>query len=405
MLTITDAQKRILDALKPLPTVSLPLEEAHGLTLAEHVYADEPVPAFANSAMDGYALRAEDVRGASLDHPVYLNVVGEQLAGSQHVFVVQPGEAVRIHTGAPVPDGANAVIMRESGIPAGQMVGVTEPVRRGMHIRPAGNDVGAGTLVLPRQSVLLPASLGMLAALGRTSVRVFRRARVAVLSTGDELVSPGRRLRPGEIYDSNSVSLQAQVEEAGGTVVHKARVRDQAGALESALNELPECDAIISSGGVSVGDFDFVKNVLGRNGEVDFWRIAIKPGRPMAFGHYRGIPFFGLPGNPVSSFVTFEVFVRPAIRKLMGRADPFRPVIRAALTAGVRHETGRREYMRGTLVFGPKGPLATVRGDQDSAVLSALAQANALIIVPEDVASLRAGANVDVLWSGEAALE
>ena len=397
MLTIEQALDGILTRIQPLSVVELPLLEARGLALAEDAIAGAPIPTFAASAMDGYAVRAADTAGAAGDAPVPLRVVGEAAAGVVFSHGIGPGEAVRIFTGAPVPTGCDAVVMQEVTRREGDTVLVLEPVAPGRHIRPVGNDVAEGATVLPAGMALNPAALGMLAAMGHATVRAYRRPRVAILSTGDELAAPGEALGPGRIYDSNRVSLHAQALEAGAEVAASVHVPDRAEAIREALASFEGMDGILSSGGVSVGDYDLVKDILAEGGDVAFWKVAIKPGKPLAFGHYRGVPLFGLPGNPVSATVTFEVFVRPALRRMMGHADVFRPTVTATLDEGFQRSPGRREYVRALLRFEDGRYHVRPIGEQDSAVMSGMARADALIIVPEDAERLEPGQAVVVL--------
>lgn len=397
MLTVEQALDRILAAIAPLPAVEMPLMEARGLALAEDAVASAPIPTFAASAMDGYAVRAEDIQAAGEAAPVALRVVDEAAAGVPANRPVEPGEAARIFTGAPVPPGADAVVMQEFTRREGDTVLVCAPTRANRHIRPIGNDVARGDVVLPAGTALTPSALGMLAAMGRATATVFRRPRVGILSTGDELAAPGDALRPGQIYDSNRVSLCAQALEAGAEVAASVHAPDDAGAIRAALAGFEGLDAILSSGGVSVGDHDLVKPILDEDGEVGFWKVAIKPGKPLAFGHFRGVPLFGLPGNPVSATITFEVFVRPALRRMMGHGEVLRPALAATLEEGFSRKPGRREYMRASLRL-EDGRLRTrLVGAQDSAVMSGMARADALLVVPEDVERLEAGDTVRVL--------
>jgi molybdopterin molybdotransferase len=401
MLIIEEALENIMSTISPLPVERVPLLQARGRVLAEDAIAGDPIPTFAASAMDGYAVRAADVASASEDAPSVLRVIGEAAAGKVYQCALGQGEALRIFTGAPVPDGADAVVMQEVTHREGDLVAVTRPVATGRHIRPVGNDVPAGAKVLAHGVALTSASLGMLAAMGCDAVSVHRRPRIGILSTGDELIEPGSPLAPGCIYDSNRVSLHAQAEEAGAEVVSSLHVPDDAAALRSALSSLSGCDVIVSSGGVSVGDYDLVKDILAEGGDIDFWRVAIKPGKPLAFGHFAGIPFFGLPGNPVSAYVTFEVFVRPALRRLLGHARLYRPLLNATLTEPVEHIPGRREFVRARLDFDAPTPRIRPVGEQDSAVMSGMARADALIIVPENEGDLEPGTMVRASWLQE----
>jgi molybdopterin molybdotransferase len=402
MLTLDQARQRILDAVTVCPVVEVSLASARGLVLAEAAIADEPIPNFAHAGAEGYAVRAEDITDASPDDPDYLTVIGTARPGAATALVVQPGEAVRVYTGASLPDGANAIVKLEFARPAGpDMVEVDHAVPRGQYVKPVGNDVASGTVVLPAETPLTAAAIGMLAAMGRNRVKVHRRPRIAVLSTGDELVRPGEKRKDGQIYDTNSEALAAQIAEAGGELASSVLVRDTAPALRSALMELPPCEAVVCSGGVSVGDFDYVRDVVGQLGDVEFDQVAMRPGGPFAFGTLDGRLFYGLPGSPVGSYAAFELLVRPAVRKMLGFSRVLRPEVCATLDERLTHTRGRREYMRAQTVFGPEGAVVRVIGDHDNAIMSSMALANSLVVVPEDTAELPAGSTVRVLWLSE----
>ncbi len=393
MLTYDEALAQILGGIAPLPPVVLPLAEALGCVLAEDVTAPFPLPPFANSSMDGFAVRAAEL--ARL--PVTLAVQGDIPAGALSVPALDAEKVLRIMTGAPLPPGADAVVPVEETEMAGSGIRFREAVTAGQCVRPAGEDVVAGAVVLAAGGLVRAAHVGMAASVGRASLRVHPRPRVAVLSTGDELVEPGTALQPGQIYNSNAYALAAAVVEAGGVVTHRIHVRDTAPALRAALDAGAGTDVLVSSGGVSVGDFDFVKDVFAERGTLDFWRVAIRPGKPVAFGRWGETLFFGLPGNPVSSLVTFELFARPALRRLAGRVDTARTVIQAVLTEEAAHAPGRQSYQRAVATREGGGYLVRPLSRQGSGMLSALVEADALLVLAPDVARFPAGASVPVL--------
>jgi len=386
LVPLGDVQAMILDAVVRLDAVDLPLGDALGAILAEEVVAPEPVPPFANTAMDGYALRAGDTAGASPDAPVRLRVVDDLAAGRAPDVAVGPGEAIRIMTGAPMPDGADAIVMvertrRDRDAP-GVFVEVEVPV--GLHVRRAGGDLAVGQAVFEPGTRLRAGHIGVLASVGATMVRVFRRPRVGVLSTGDELVESGP-LAMGQIRDSNRPMLLALVREAGFEPVDLGAARDDEDRIVALLEDAFErCDAVLTSGGVSVGDYDFVKAALDRFGALEWRQVAIKPAKPLAFGVVRGVPVFGLPGNPVSSLVSFEMFARPALFQMAGHTDRFRPeVVATAEHDFTRRPDGKLHLDRVLVRWQGDGYVAGSTGDQSSNVLSATALANGLALLPD----------------------
>ena len=391
-----DHLQRILDAIEPMGAYQQPLMDALGLACAEDVHARVSLPGFDNSAMDGYAVRFEDAAAATTDEPVVLPVVGEIGAGTARVFALAPGTAVKIMTGAPVPAGADTVVPYEATDRGVGQVRISEAPRSvGQHIRGAGEDVAEGDLVVPHGTVLDPRHLGLLAAVGRGAVATRPRPRVVVISTGSELREPSQPLGHDSIYDSNSYLLAAAARSAGAIAFRVGIVPDDPPAFRAALHDqLVRADLVVTSGGVSQGDYDVVKEALAPEG-VWFGPVAIQPGKPQGFGLVGEdrVPIFCLPGNPVSSYVSFEVFVRPALRKLMGRTPYPRPSVRARLSEPMRSPRGRRQFMRGQYADGVVTPV----GSPASHMLGGLAESNCLLVVPEGVDALAAGAEVEVL--------
>lgn len=386
VIPLVDVQAEVLRSLIPLAPVTVPLEEALGLVLAAPVVATEPVPPFANTAMDGYAVRATDTAGASSEEPVRLRVVGDLPAGHAPTVRVGPGDAIRIMTGAPIPEGADAIVMVERTARDGDDgVLVHLPAGEGDHLRPAGGDVVAGQLVFEAGRELGPAHLGVIASLGLGEVSVFPRVRVGVLSTGDELLEGPGELAPGQIRDSNRPMLLAMLRAAGADAVNLGIARDDEQYVERVLvDALASCDAVITSGGVSVGDYDVVKAVLDRLGVLQWWQVAIRPAKPFAFGLLRGVPLFGLPGNPVSSHVSFELFARPALRKMSGHVDLYRREVDAiALSAMPRRADDKLHLDRVVVRYEGGRYLAERSGAQASNALAAMALANGLALLPD----------------------
>jgi len=404
-LTVEEARARILAGLLPLEGEAVDLPGALGRVLAEEIVADGDLPPHANAAMDGYALKAEDTVGATPQRPRRLRVIDESAAGHPASAAVRPGTAIRIMTGAWIPDGADAVLRFEDARLDGDWVDVLAAVPQGKDLRPAGEDVSRSERVLARGNRLRAAEIGMLSALGRETVRVTRRPRVGILATGDELVPAGAALAPGKIRDANGAANAAQVLTAGGEPVRLGIASDRESDITRRLRAgLAEgLDLLLVSGGVSVGDFDRVKEVLAAGGEVAFWRVRMKPGRPMAFGHLAaptreiGVPVLGMPGNPVSAMVSFVVFAAPAIRALLGAAEVLPPVRRAILLDAVVHKDGRRHFVRVRLEERDGRTVARLTGPQGSGILSSMVAADALAVLPEELESVPAGARVEVI--------
>jgi molybdenum cofactor synthesis domain-containing protein len=396
VIPLAEVRAEILSAIVPLEPVDVDRAEALGLVLADDVVSPEPIPPFANTAMDGYAVRAANTEGASAEAPVRLRVVGELPAGRAPTIAVDDGEAIRIMTGAPMPEGADAVVMverteREQRDGADAVL-VFQEAARGDHVRRAGGDLDAGDLAFPAGTVLEPAHLGVLTSIDVPRVRVVRRPRVGVLSTGDELVEGGA-LTPGKIRDSNRPMLLALLERAGVDPVNLGIARDDEGVMIATLEEaLSRCDAVITSGGVSVGDYDYMSAALERiaaddpdpRARVDWYQVAIRPAKPLCFAFVRGRPVFGLPGNPVSSLVSFELFARPSLLTMMGRADPFRVEVAArAEHAFTRKPDGKLHLDRVRIRVVDGRYVVTSVGKQESHTLSATAGADGLVLIPD----------------------
>jgi molybdopterin molybdotransferase len=396
MIKVGQALEEILGAVSPLGLERVPILESAGRVLGEDVASDRDIPPLTNSAMDGYALRFEDTLGATRANPAVLTVIDDVPAGRVSSETIGPGQAIRIMTGAPIPAGADAVTRVEDTEKDGDRVRVFVPAKKGLDIRPAGEDVKKGELVIPKGKVIRPAEVGMLAALNRPDVAVFRRPRVAILSTGDELVDIGGELAPGKIMNSNSYSLAAQAAECGAVPLRLGIARDTRRDLVSKFEAAKGADLIVTSGGVSVGEYDLVKDVMEELGSMRFWKVAIRPGRPLAFGTIGGVPVFGLPGNPVSVMVSFEQFVRPAILKMAGFKDLFRPAVKALLKEGLQKKAGLRYFLRAIVEWKEGKYYAVTTGEQGSGILKSMVMANGLIVLPEEVTALMAGDEVTV---------
>jgi molybdopterin molybdotransferase len=397
MLSVEEALARILSAIPVLGAETVELTAAFGRVLGESVVAGRDLPPWDNSAMDGYALRAADAAGASPAHPARLRLLGEVPAGSVAERPVGVGEAYRILTGAPLPEGADAVVPQEDVRSEAGALLVPRPVEHGEYVRPRGEDIRRGEPVLGPGAVLGPPALGVLAALGRPLLRVYQRPRVAILSTGDELVEVDVTPRPGQIANSNSYTLGAQVLEAGGLPVHLGIARDNRQELEERFRAGLSADVLVSSAGVSVGDRDLVREVMEKLGaELDFWKVSMRPGKPLTFGRRAGRPFFGLPGNPVSSMVTFELFVRPALRRMGGHPELFRPRARARALEPLDNPGPRRGYLR--VRIGRDGDELTARptGGQGSGILRSMLLADGLAVVAPD-SRVEPGESVEVI--------
>jgi molybdenum cofactor synthesis domain-containing protein len=401
----------MLSGVGPLPAEDVSLDEALGRVLAEDVRARDTLPPWDDSAMDGYAVRSEDVRTAAASAPVVLRVAGEVAAGHPATTPVTPGAALRILTGAPLPPGADAVVrVEDTDAPAGvaalpDRVAIRVSVGAGTAVRRAGSDLQAGDLVLAAGTTIGARHVAGCVAAGRASVRVHMRPRVAVLATGDELVPPGSPLEAAHIPDSSSAGIGAQVREAGGVPVRLGIAPDDRQVIRDRLTEgIAAADVVVVCGGVSVGAHDEVRPALDEVGHVDLWRVAVQPGKPLTFGRAeasdgRSVLLFGLPGNPVSSFVTFELFVRPVVRQLGGHRDlSGRAIIRARMASAASVDPARRGFLRVVISTSRDGlPIARLAGSQGSHVLSGLAASNGLAVVPEGTGRVEAGTEMDVI--------
>jgi molybdopterin molybdotransferase len=404
LLSVSEAVKRLLAEFQPLDSEAVGLEVALGRVLAEPITAPLDLPPFANSSMDGYAVHAADIAGAGPDSPAALTVTADIPAGSRPSDDPLPaGAAARIMTGAPMPPGADAIVPIEAtddsrsvgGAPPPATVSILKAVAPGANVRLPGEDARAGEVALAAGHVVRPASVGLIAALGLQQARVVRQPRVAVLSTGDELVEPGQPLGPGQIRDSNSHALAALVQAYGGQAIRLGRAADQVEAVRQRLAEARDAgaDLILSSAGVSVGAFDVVRRALALDGRLEFWRVNMRPGKPVAFGRVHGIPFMGLPGNPVSAIVTFEVFARPAILKMGGRTHLDKAQLPVRLAEAVVSD-GRESYLRAVVQRYDGGYTARLTGSQGSNLITSLTRANALLVVPAGVRQAPAGATL-----------
>ena len=406
LLSVDEARGRILSHFQPVATEELPLMECAHRVLAQDISATTDLPPFDNSSMDGFALRVADLLDASDASPRSLRVVADIPAGLSPTISLAPGEAARIMTGAQVPQGADAVIPvedtdfddRDAGSRPPESVLISRSVKSGENIRTRGMDIHTGQIVLNKGRALKPQDLGLLAMLGQASVPVHRRARVALFSSGNELLEVGAPLEPGKIRDSNSYTIAALIEDAGAEVIRLGVAKDNHESVEALLEKAAhlKVDMILSSAGVSVGAFDFVKEVIEANGKMDFWRVNMRPGKPLAFGEYRNIPFIGLPGNPVSAFVGFEVFVRAAIGILNGSYNEGRPQIRVRCAEQIDSD-GRESYLRAEVSEENGVMVAHLTGHQGSGNLHSLVQANALLIIPAGVKCVPAGQEV-IAW-------
>jgi len=410
MISVEEALERILGFVDVLQDEEKPIMDCLGQVLAEDVCAPFDVPPHDNSAMDGYAVQFASTIGASVENPKVLRIIDEVAAGRVPAVTVEAGTAVRIMTGALIPKGADAVVPFELTDEADRahagrqekQIGVRCSVGVGANVRYSGEDIKRGELVMQRGKLLRPAAIGVLASLGKTRAVVTRRPVVGILATGDELLDISQPLLPGKIYNSNSYSLACQVRSCGGVPKLLGVAPDRAEQLSAALRYGLDCDMLITSGGVSLGDYDVVKEVLAAEGDVSFWTVHMKPGKPIAFGTFkrengRRVPHLGLPGNPVSSMVTFEIFARPALHKMMGIVDFSRRYVTAIMEGSIKNTDGRRVFAR--VLVNKKGNqyFARLTGSQGSGILTSMLEADGLAVIPETVAAISSGDSVEVM--------
>jgi molybdopterin molybdotransferase len=412
MISVEEALEQVLSYVEVLQPEQKPILDCLGQVLAEDIYSTIDIPPLDNSAMDGYALRAKDTRGASESSPRYLVVVGEIAAGSMPTKGVRLGTAIRIMTGAPLPEGADAVVRFEDTDEVSRklsrgtlsQIGILCRAKKGLNVRCRGEDIAKGGLILKKGKVLRPQEIGVLASLGRSTALVIRRPIVAILATGDELICVDEPLAPGKIYDSNTYTIAAEVSRYGGIPKILGIGRDSVQSLTKKIDEGLGADMLVTSGGVSKGDYDIVKDVLAEHGEVGFWTVCMKPGKPLAFGvmkkmegsKKRKVPHLGLPGNPVSSMITFEQFARPAILKMMGKKILAKPTIRAIIENDIADNDDRRLFARVMVTKRGGRYYASVTGPQGSGILTSMTKANGLAIIPENSKGVRAGDMVEV---------
>ncbi|MFC1915250.1 gephyrin-like molybdotransferase Glp [Chloroflexota bacterium] len=423
MISVEEALEKILSYANVLEAEEVPILDSLGQVLAKDIYSSINIPPLDNTAMDGYAVQSRDTDGASSSSPRFLSVIDTVIAGSISEREVKPGTAIRIMTGAPVPKGADSVVRFEDTDETRRKKGLTEQppneigilckAKAGLNIRRAGEDIPQDSLVLKRGTVIRPAEVGVLASLGISKVTAIRRPLVAILATGNELVEINQPLPMGKIYNSNTYSVAALVQRYGGIPKILGIALDSEDSLVTRIHQGLDADMLITSGGVSAGDYDMVKDVLAKEGEITFWTVRMKPGKPLAFGTIKGvdktgatrnIPHLGLPGNPVSSIVTFELFARPAILKMMGRKNLTKPTIKAVLEEPVVNTDDRRVYTRAIVEKRGDQYFARPTGPQGSGILTSMNLANGLVIVPEDKAEIKAREVAQVImldWNEE----
>jgi molybdopterin molybdotransferase len=410
LISVEEALSKVLGFVKVLESEKKPILECLGQVLAEDVYAPFSVPPQDNSAMDGYAVQAKSIAGASYEHPKVLRVVGEIPAGCVTELKVKPGTAVRIMTGAFVPEGADVVVpfeytdevdRKQRSVPRDE-IGIRVDLPEASNIRRKGENITEEELVMKRGILLRPAEIGVLASLGKAVISVIRRPVIGILATGNEIMEINQPLLPGKIYNSNSYSLAAQVLRYGGIPKLLGVAPDDVEQLTVAIRRGLDCDILVTSGGVSLGDYDVVKQVLIDEGNISFWTVRMKPGKPLAFGIFKRedgkkIPHLGLPGNPVSSMISFEVFVRPAILKMMGRSNLAMPTVAAIMEEPVENDDGRRFFARVVVTKRDGKYFARLAGPQGSGILSSMSRANGLAVIPESTKVVKSGSKVKVM--------
>ena len=417
MLTVEEALEKILEEVDVLGTEYVHILDSLGQVLAEDIKSSIDVPPLDNSAMDGFAVRAEDTRGADEKTPKYLKVTDTILAGSVSRQEVMPGTTMRIMTGAPIPKGADSVVQFEHTDSEkdknAARTGIMEQARPGLNVRKAGENITRGAIALKKGTVIRPSEIGLLASVGYSKVKVIRRPVVAVLSTGNELVDVGNPLPEGKIYDSNLYAIASLVKRYGGIPKVLGLARDDEAELISKLKQAQDSDMVITTGGVSMGDYDMVKDIIARDGRMVFWKVRVKPGKPLAFGKIKGtdksgrertIPHLGLPGNAVSCMVSFELFVRPALLKMMGKKNIGKPTVLAILEDDIKNDAGRRIYDRAIIEKRNGHYYARLTGPQGSGILTSMALANGLVLIPEEKLTVKKGETVQALmldWNEE----
>ncbi|MCJ7661217.1 MAG: molybdopterin molybdotransferase MoeA [Anaerolineales bacterium] len=407
LLSVDEAKRKILGNFTVLETETSPINTVYGRTLAENIVSGMDLPLFPNSSMDGYTVRSIDVEGATHDKPQTLIVVDDIPAGKVSQLTIEEGQASRIMTGAPIPAGADAVIPIEDtdqfnlgrqSEPLPLEIKVIRSIRKGDYIRQKGEDIQSGEIILSSGKRIRPQEVGLLAMLGITEIPVVRQPRIAIMSTGDELVPIDMPLQAGQIHDSNTYTLHAQIVRDGGDPIHAGIASDLESAVFDGLANAvsSEVDLILSTAGVSVGAFDFVKSVVEQNGYVEFWRVNMRPGKPLTFGYFQGIPFIGLPGNPVSAFVSYEIFVRPAIFRMSGIENADQLILQVRLIDPIESD-GRESYLRAFVKRQEDQWIARLTGHQGSGNLRSLIQANALLVIPSGVKSLPSNSIVNAI--------
>ena len=397
MLRVDEALEIVLEQISPLAFEEVSLIDSLDRVLAEDIYAELDIPPFDNSAMDGYALSSLDVSGASPENHILIDVVEDLSAGNIARKEVGRGQAIKIMTGAPIPRGADSVVMVEETEAIGNKVRIFEKVKPLQNIRQAGEDIRKGELVLKKGQIIGPAQMGIVASMGAGTVKVAKAPRVGILATGDELVGIEENIAPGKIRDSNTYSLFGQVKKTGGIPCNLGIAKDDKSRIRAKIEEGLDYELLLISGGVSVGDYDYVKLVLSEMGaEIKFWKVAMRPGKPLVFGVINGKPIFGLPGNPVSSMVAFEVFVKPVILKMLGQKQSMKKEVDAVLEEGIKKKKGFRCFLRAQTNWEDGVYLARTTGPQGSGILNSMALANSLMILPEEAELIEKGTKVTV---------
>ncbi len=404
LLNVSEARRRLLAHFPTLASEAIPLSSAVGRVLAEPIISQISLPSFDTSAMDGFAVYADDTLLAAEEHPISLKVVEDIPAGKDVITFIHQGQAARIMTGAKIPPGADAVVpvewtdfnYRQVGLQAPEVVGISRSVRKNDNIRRQGDDLQAGEIILESGHLIRPQDAGLLSMVGKAELLVHKKPRVAIFSTGDELLPVEAPLEPGKIHDANMYTLIGQVEQCGAQAINLGIIADHPEDVRKTLNAVEKIgvDLILSSAGVSVGAMDFVRHVIEKFGHLEFWRVNMRPGKPFAFGYYEKTPFIGLPGNPVSAFVGFEVFVRPVLQQMLGEKDKIRKTIKVKLVDAVESD-GRESYLRAVVTHEDGLYFARLTGHQGSGNLRSLVQANAMLLIPSGVKSVPSGGQVD----------